>query len=443
MFEQLYTVIWNAVANQQNQFLSGGLMLMLVGAIAAYARRLPGRIYHWLLSRCIITLDITNEDPAFFWFAGWLSKQPYSRRARNLTVTTYKDSYGNLRRGGRGNDPQCAPTTSAKESAPQLPEIILTPAPGNHVFFYKRRPVWLVRNRENQKPTEGGFSFMTKESFQIRLIARSQGTAHALIEEARQMSYVEKEVRTDLYVYTGYEGFRRVDSCDPRPLSSVFLPAGQSEDIVGKIRRFLGTQDWYRRRGIPWRISFLFHGLPGTGKTSIIRAVTGEFKMDLSQLNLSGSIDDSRLAYALASIPPRSAILLEDVDAMFNQREKSDDTDNKLSFSGLVNALDGAASREGWIVFMTTNHKDRLDPALIRRGRADHHYEFGHATAYQGQSIFSAFFPESDGAEMFGRIIEERVTTMADVQHHLVEHQNSAVEALAALDLLEAVEEVA
>lgn len=442
MIEQIYTAIWNAIANHQNQFLSGGLVLMFVGAVGAYARRLPGRIYHWLLSRCIITLDITNEDPVFFWLAGWLSQQPYSRRARNLSVTTYRDSYGNLQRAGKRNEVACAsPSSPGERTEPQLPEIILTPAPGHHVFFYKRRPLWLVRNRENQKPSEGGYSFFTKETFQIRLIARSQTTARALIEEARQMSYVEREVRTDIYVYTGYDGFRRVDSCAPRPLSSVFLPEGQVEEVVEKVRVFLGTRSRYLQRGIPWRIGFLFHGITGTGKTSLIKAVAGDFKMDLYLINLAANMDDSRFAHTLANIPPRSVILLEDVDAIFNQREKNESVDNNLSFSGLLNALDGAASQEGWILFMTTNHIERLDAALKRR--AGTHMEFTYAARTQASRMFAAFFPESDGAERFGEIVESRVMTMCAVQQHLIDHEDSAVEALAALDLPEAVEEVA
>lgn len=42
-----------------------------------------------------------------------------------------------------------------------------------------------------------------------------------------------------------------------------------------------------------------------------------------------------------------------------------------LSYSGLLNALDGVTSSDAQLVFMTTNHKQMLDPALIRPGRVD------------------------------------------------------------------------
>lgn len=448
MLHQVYDAIWNAIANQQNQFLQGGIVLMIIGTIGAYARRLPSRLYHWILNRFIITLEISNEDPAFDWLTGWLSMQPYSKRSRNLTVTTYRDSYGNLRQRGRRNNngPSVACSPGEREPEPQLPEIIFTPAPGNHVFLYKRRPVWLVRSKESPKSEEGGYSFFTRESFQIRMFARNQDTARALIEEAQKLSLVEKEVRTDIYVFDRYNGMRRIDSCDPRPISTVFLPEGQVAAIKDSIQQFLGQQSFYQRRGIPWRLGLLFHGLPGTGKTTLIRALSGEFRMDLYLISLSGAMSDSALSQALGNVPPRSIILLEDVDATFVQRDKNQDVENTLSFSGLLNALDGVASREGWVVFMTTNHIEKLDPALIRPGRADIKLEFKHATAYQAASMYEAFFPEGldpDASLTFGVIVENRKMIMAEVQQHLIVHQHSAVEALGAMSLPAVVEEVA
>ena len=72
-------------------------------------------------------------------------------------------------------------------------------------------------------------------------------------------------------------------------------------------------------------------------------------------------------------------ILLEDIDALFVQRE-SVGRGGGVTFSGLLNALDGVRSQEGRILFMTTNHKEKLDPALLRPGRADYHVELNHAS---------------------------------------------------------------
>ena len=92
-------------------------------------------------------------------------------------------------------------------------------------------------------------------------------------------------------------------------------------------------------------------------------------------LNLSDPyLSDDRLQHRLADAPENSIILLEDIDAAFRSREANVHLEeaskgvNNLTFSGLLNAIDGVTSTEGRIVFMTTNYIERLDPALIRPG---------------------------------------------------------------------------
>lgn len=109
---------------------------------------------------------------------------------------------------------------------------------------------------------------------------------------------------------------------------------------------------------------------------------------------------DDRLAHRLADAPENSIILLEDIDSAFVSRELSKETEsayqgaNRLTFSGLLNAIDGVTSTEGRIVFMTTNYFERLDPALIRPGRVDFIQRIEHCSHHQLLQMFSKFFPE-------------------------------------------------
>merc|ERR1711994_655768 len=111
-------------------------------------------------------------------------------------------------------------------------------------------------------------------------------------------------------------------------------------------------------------------------------------------------MDDMRLNHRLADAPVNSIILLEDVDAAFISREDSVASDsaykgvNRLTFSGLLNAIDGVTSTEGRIVFMTTNYVDRLDPALIRPGRVDVKEYIGHNSHKQCVEMFDNFYPD-------------------------------------------------
>lgn len=424
MIDTLLQILREAFAH--NQFLQGGFVLAIVGGAVAYFRRLPAQGLGWLRSRFIITLDVSNDDPVFFWIAGWLAAQPYSKRARSLTVTSRRDHYGNAVTSS-------APTPSRSADEPHLPDIIFTPAPGLHIFRYRKTVVWLSRNREQASPDKtGGFmSLFNRESFQLRIFGRGQGVARSLVEEARRMAVQERPFKTEVYVLS-YDSWRQVDARDPRPLSTVFLPDGCAESLRDDVKAFMECRNWYVRRGIPYRRGYLFHGIPGSGKTSLICALAGELRLNLYILNLSSSaMSDSQLQYGLSNVPPGSIVLLEDIDAAFAERKKDEDVKNSLTFSGLLNALDGAASREGWLVFMTTNRKDVLDPALIRPGRADVHIEFDFATRGQAARMFLAWFPEAGDvlADKFGAAVASRRMSMAEVQAHLLLNKDSAAAA--------------
>jgi len=73
-------------------------------------------------------------------------------------------------------------------------------------------------------------------------------------------------------------------------------------------------------------------------------------------------------------------MLLEDVDSMFVKREHGEVKNNSLTFSGFLNALDGVRAQEGQILFMTTNHIEKLDAAILRPGRTDYKVELSNAS---------------------------------------------------------------
>ena len=86
---------------------------------------------------------------------------------------------------------------------------------------------------------------------------------------------------------------------------------------------------------------------------------------------------------------------MEDVDAALGRsashggaRVSNGANDSCLTFSGLLNALDGVAAQEGKLVFMTTNHLESLDAALIRPGRVDVRCEFSLCSSEQAKHLF-------------------------------------------------------
>jgi chaperone BCS1 len=162
------------------------------------------------------------------------------------------------------------------------------------------------------------------------------------------------------------------------------LDGTTTQDLIADIHRFERSIDWYKNKGVPYRRGYLLYGPPGTGKTSFTLAVAGALNYSICYLNLGGGrLDDDCLNRCLNNAPAKSIILLEDIDAIFVQRGSVAATSRHrraVSFSGLLNALDGVRSQEGRILFMTTNHKEKLDPALLRCGRADVHVKLDYAS---------------------------------------------------------------
>lgn len=108
-----------------------------------------------------------------------------------------------------------------------------------------------------------------------------------------------------------------------RTLDSVVLDTDISETLKKDITTFQESAEWYQSKGVPYRRGYLLYGPPGTGKTSFVQAISGALKLNLCYLNLSSSeMDDDGLNRLLSEAPERSIILLEDVDAMFMQRDQ-------------------------------------------------------------------------------------------------------------------------
>jgi chaperone BCS1 len=407
--DSIWTFIDHQLAN--NQFFSGGLILMIGGAALAALRNVPARMYTWLRDRGVIEIDIPDRELAFEWLDKWLAAHTYSRdHARRLTVRSETATYTD-----RTTDP----------GGDHRPRIIFSPAPGEHWLFYRGRLAILHRHRnDTERNQQGQVSSSIRETFSITILSRDRSLARQLLEDAREFALPRADQKLTIH-YVRYNSWNEQLQRLPRPADSVILQAGLLEDLIAEARTFLEGRDWYLQRGIPYRRGYLLHGPPGTGKSSTVVAVASALGMDIAVLNLnSATLDDNELSELLAETPANALVLVEDIDCAFVARQAGDDKANKVTFSGLLNAIDGVAAGEGRILFATTNHLDRLDPALIRPGRIDRQIEIGLATREQIRRLFLRFFPEADSAltDRFAASLPDRRLSMSALQTHLIRH---------------------
>lgn len=178
------------------------------------------------------------------------------------------------------------------------------------------------------------------------------------------------------YLHVFGSGHQRVG-----PLSWDDLVLGNS--VLSLIRKdfesFFKRESWFASRRLPFRRGYLFHGPPGNGKTSVIRAMLNAGKMDGHSIALfSDKTDDYCLErmFQLAAKSAPSLIVLEDIDRAFS-KGATQLAPTRVSLSSLLNCLDGVGTQEGVIVVATANDPTALDPAILRRpGRFDRIVEF-------------------------------------------------------------------
>ncbi|KAG0231990.1 hypothetical protein BGX31_005309 [Mortierella sp. GBA43] len=366
-----------------NQFSAGGFQLALIGGFFAVARVVGYHVIEYLKKKIVISAEFDSRDESFHWIMDWINAQPFSKKVSQFSVTSTSRqttmSPMIVMRGG----------TSIKGDSTEEPQFL--PAPGLHFFWHKKRLFWISRSRSYSNADR--ITGAALESVTINTIGYSRGAIQSLIFEARRLYIINDRARTVIYQVDKYGQWNRTRSKPKRPLDTIVMDRDIKALVVNDAKEFLTSEKWYSERGIPYRRGILLYGSPGTGKTSFLHALAGELGLNIYVINLSGKMmSDDTLSDLVALAPSRCLMLIEDVDSAFVQRD-SKEAGHRVTFSGLLNAIDGLAAQEGRIFCLTTNHLDRLDEALIRPGRIDVRIHFGKATRDQAQELFIKFYP--------------------------------------------------
>ena len=174
--------------------------------------------------------------------------------------------------------------------------------------------------------------------------------------------------------------FRRSNLIQRRSFDTVFIRAEEKKLITSSVDKFVSSKEWYKKHSIPYHFGIMLYGQPGTGKTSIAQAIADYLD---TQLYVVKGDDVLRLPDSLGAdeINLRSKVgvmLIEDIDCGLNFElptvagfKPSEDENRPKGMAALLNALDGINSPKNVIYIFTTNHIEKLDPALIRPGRID------------------------------------------------------------------------
>jgi len=357
-----------------SDFFAGGLALGAFGVAAAFLRIAFMALYRVIVRRVWVSLTLDNRSAAYRHFYIWMEQNNVLSHARHVRMTD-----GKWAQGTKG----------------------YAAAPGRHWFFWRGKLCRLERDINVKSKVGSAHNQRPMEVLHVTVLFGNVATILGWIAEGRALSRTRDRIGPGLHILKG-DWWDHVGEVRRRSINTVLVDDDRIAKVLDDMRWFYGASDWYAERGVPWRRGYLLYGPPGTGKSSLIRALASELSLDIASLDIGrATLTDDDLREAMISAPKGSLIAIEDVDAVFTGREGGQKHAG-VSFSGLLNAIDGVAAQEGRALVMTTNHKARLDPALIRPGRADVHTELGLVSAATARQLFERFFPgEGDLADRF------------------------------------------
>jgi len=220
------------------------------------------------------------------------------------------------------------------------------------------------------------------------------------------ISYYKKIYANKLPMYHIYhEDWTELKFNNNKNFNNIFLEQSLITFIKERID-MLQDGAIYKKIGMTQRLGFLFYGIPGSGKTSIIFAIANHYNKQIYNINLK--LSRVKFFKQIISIPENSIVIFNDLDTIkvTNKRNIEDNTDTKnkkkdkdnendndcIILADLLEILDGYAYLDKCIIIMTTNHIEKLDEALIRPGRIDHKIEFTYATNNQINQILKYYY---------------------------------------------------
>ncbi|KAF1991254.1 P-loop containing nucleoside triphosphate hydrolase protein [Aulographum hederae CBS 113979] len=439
---------------------------MLVWGLITASKRVWATISGFFKAWYMCSVDITDKDDLYDDTLRWMRIQPGLKATRFLQLATDNKIKKNPRE--QDQEPEISPDlvfdgpiNFRKLTARVPPQY--EPMYGKQRFRHKGRWFFYKHERKFRGQQNGQSNGGEERTLSISCLGRSTQALKELLLDIKEWSSHEENSMTVIRRAVRFEQRRipgqwaRVTSRPSRPMSTVDLDAEVKEDLIQDVQDFLipSSIKWYANRGIPYRRGYLFHGPPGTGKSSLSFALAGLFGLDIYVVSLlDPMMSESDLIQLFNNLPRRCVVLLEDIDsagvtstrdqgkgddaasskkkkckavatpAMEAPTEKKDpptvadlakelrdairprtsrstagvtpddSAKSQLSLSGLLNAIDGVASHEGRVLVMTTNHPEKLDSALIRPGRVDMQIAFTNATKYQAHEIFLRMFSD-------------------------------------------------
>ena len=361
-FESLVNQLMSASGG--NQFLTGSVAVYLMGIVTYLMRNVPLAILRFLDRRVIARMYFDNSSwelrQTQMEFDKWYSNTKYMAGVRNFRLMVTYDGTAVVSPGGSVN-----------------------------FFILGWRLFWFTTTKDTTER-------VTQETVYNTSISTISfwGSSKVFERFIRLFSptYDLSDEQSHYWVMWERDGdWCKQYKAKRRDWEDIVYNDQVRKTISTSVQKFFDNSSLYEKLSIPRKLTFLFHGEPGTGKTELTRAIASMTGYSIYPITMEGK-NVHAFIRALNLVPKDSIVLLEDVDSFSTKRQLRDfraeasecetteapvGTDGnqqpqqQMTLSGLLNVLDGICPLDNLIVVITTNALEKLDTALYRKGRVD------------------------------------------------------------------------
>ncbi|KAF4947037.1 hypothetical protein FSARC_14055 [Fusarium sarcochroum] len=343
---QLFLFIYRFVGAQLG--LDPSLLLTFLGCLWGLSKLLDqvySMVDNFISSYFRCTIYVSENDQIYSTLMQFLSEQQDIASNRHLTAqTVFKSAWD------EEEDSANALATTSVEEDEDSPKYLnfasdaarcnprYVPAMGTTGFWHERTYFRVNRKRESLTSTSGWGGTKDVEELKITCFGRSVDPIKKLLSDAKTSYFLDTRHKTTIYRprikenrRDAWSMWQQVARRPIRPMRTVILEHEEKHEVLRDINEYLhpGTPKWYASRGIPLRRGYLFHGPPGTGKTSFSFALAGVFGIDIYVISLQDpTVSEEDLAVLFTRLPRRCIVLLEDIDTA-GLRRPGDGTDDE------------------------------------------------------------------------------------------------------------------